>query len=184
MFFQGWRLHLVLVACLLSAGVLLGGQHVYREFFVQRPLMETLRAEKGVQGVRLERTGNTEKVMVELEPVDSLKQTYLRLEQLLHRFYPDGKVELIVVDHRSPALEQVWGRCQFAVYEAAVRGNFTTMAEEVEKETQEQGVKLKLDVDRGHIYVALFQGSSYLYEIVPRETPGRGEDGGGEIDGA
>ncbi|MGB9858404.1 MAG: hypothetical protein ACPLQP_00545 [Moorellaceae bacterium] len=184
MFFQGWRLHLVLVACVLSAGVLLGGQHVYQEFFVQRPLVETLQAEQGVQGVRLERAGDTEKVMVELQPVDSLKQTYLRLEQLVHCFYPDGQVELIVVDHRSPALEQVWERCQFAVYEAAVRGNFTTMAEEVERETREQGVKLKLDVDGGHIYVALFQGPSYLYEIIPRETQGRAGDVGGEADGA
>lgn len=184
LFLQGWRLHFIFLACILSVGLFFAGQFAYQEFFLEKPLREKLQAEQGVQGVRMGRTGDVEQVIVELGPVENLEKTYLNVNRVLHRFYRQGAVQLIIRDQRSPALEQAWEKIQFAIYEAAVRGNFTAMAKEVEREANERGVRLKLDMDRNYIYVALYQGFNYLYEIVPREPQGKSLSSGGEISGA
>ncbi|GFN23790.1 hypothetical protein [Thermanaeromonas sp. C210] len=175
---QGWRLPYVVVACLLSAAFFFGGQFVYERFFLDRPVWEELQAEPGVERVKVQRADGTEEVVVELGRVENLEATYRSLEGTLERYYRPGTFQLLITDRRSPALEELWDKGQFAVYEAAVRGNFTAMARELESQARAAGMDIKLDMDGRRIYVALYQGPYYLYEIVPCRLQGDGAAGG------
>jgi len=165
----------VAAACLLSAALFWGGQFVYEKFFLDRQVREELQALTGVEGVTVQRVDGMERVVVDLGRVENLKATYRSLEGTLERYYRPGTFRLLLADRRSAALEELWAQGQFAVYEAAVRGNFTSMAQELESRARAAGMEIKLDMDGRRIYVALYQGPYYLYEIVPWGL--RGEEG-------
>ncbi|MCG0278337.1 MAG: hypothetical protein L5656_07370 [Thermanaeromonas sp.] len=179
MFGQGWRLHYVILACFVSLALLGGGHFLYQKFLWEKALVKKLQSVPQVEGVTFRRTKN--KVEIKLGPTPDLKQTYLQVEEAIGEFFRENIPEVVIRDERSPVLSQVWEKTQFAVYEAAARGTYTVMAEEIEKIAQDHGVEARLAVDGERIYVALYQDGYFLYEVVPiirlKVPLGRGENG-------
>ncbi|MGI9952508.1 hypothetical protein V3F56_09125 [Moorellaceae bacterium AZ2] len=128
--------------------------------------------------MKVQKADGGEQVVVELGRVENLEETYLSLERTLQQYYRPGTFRLVITDRRSPALKELWDKGQFVVYEAAVRGTFTAMANELESQARAAGINLRLDMDGRRIYVALYQGSYYLYEIVPWQLQGDRAAGG------
>lgn len=176
MFGQNWRLPHVILACFLSLALAYGGQYLYRHFIWERALKQSLQRIPEVQSVVLKDGRNT--VEVELGATPDLKQTYMRVEDALQPFYR-GQVPRIALRGRpSDELLKVWEESQFAVYEAAVRGTFTAMAQEVKRTSNAYGVDARLDMDGYRIYVALYKDPYFFYEVVPLENPlGASEEG-------
>lgn len=169
MFGQGWRLHYIILACFLSLTLLGGGHLLYKKLVWEKSLEKRLQSIPQVEGVTLKR--DEERIEVELGPTPDLKQTYLQVEEALRDFYRGSPPELVIRDQRSPVLVEVWEETQFAVYEAAVRGTFTAMAQEMEKKSQMYGVEARLAMDGKRIYVALYKDAHFLYEIIPLAPP-------------
>ncbi|WP_258360454.1 hypothetical protein [Moorella sulfitireducens (nom. illeg.)] len=177
MHFKGWRLHFILLAALLTLGLLSGGQWVYRHYSQEKPLAATLKANPAVQEVTVTRAAEDLEVKVTLGPGADLPQAYRQVQEAVGKLYGREQVELVIQDHRSPYLEGLWRQCQFAVYEAAARGNFTQMAATVEELARRSGIdRYAVDVDTDFIYLQFSQGQDYLYQVIPRSNDvARGE---------
>lgn len=164
MFGQGWRLHYIILACFLSLTLLGGGHLLYKKLVWEKSLEKRLQSIPPVEGVILK---DKDRIEVELGPTLDLKQTYLQVEEALYDFYRGSPPQLVIRDQRSPVLNEVWEETQFVVYEAAVRGTFTAMAQEMEKKAKMHGVEARLAMDGKRIYVALYKDEHFLYEIIP-----------------
>lgn len=165
MFGQGWRLHYVILACFISLTLLGGGHFLYQKLLWEKALEKKLQSIPYVEDVSLKKGKN--KIEIKLGPTPDLKQTYLQVEEVLGDSYHGSLPEIIIRDERSPLLVEVWEKTQFTVYEAAARGTFTVMAEEIEKKSQDRKVEAQLAMDGKRIYIALYKDNHFLYEIVP-----------------
>ncbi|QGP93441.1 hypothetical protein MGLY_28490 [Neomoorella glycerini] len=179
MHFKGWRLQFVFLAALLTLGLLTGGQWAYRHYSQEKPLADTLKSDPAVQEATVIRTADGLEVRVILGPGADLPQAYRQVQETVHKLYGRQQVKLVIQDRRSPALESLWRESQFAVYEAAVRGNFTQMAATVDRLARQAGIDhYAINVDDNYIYLQFSQGQAYLYQVVPRQnyvTRGEGQ---------
>ncbi|MDK2815449.1 MAG: hypothetical protein PWR22_77 [Moorella sp. (in: firmicutes)] len=167
--FKGWRLHFIFLAALLTVGLLTGGQWAYRHYSREKPLANTLKAIPAVQEATVTRMAERLEIRVILGPGADLPQAYRQVQEAVHRLYGEEQVKLVIQDRRSPALESLWRESQFAVYEAAVRGNFTQMAATVDRLARQAGIDhYAVNVDDNYIYLQFSQGQDYLYQVVPR----------------
>ncbi|WP_338825556.1 hypothetical protein MHOCP_11350 [Moorella humiferrea] len=177
MHFKGWRLHFIILAALLTLVLLIGGQWVYLHFSQEKPLADTLKANPAVQAMEVTRTAEVLEVRVILSPGVDLPVVYRQVQEAVAKHYGREGVKLIIQDHRSPALENLWRQSQFAVYEAAVRGNFTQMAATVSELARQAGVdQYAVNIDDSYIYLQFSRGQDYLYQVIPRnDALNRGE---------
>jgi predicted nucleotidyltransferase len=160
--------------------LLTGGQWAYRHFSQEKPLADTLQSDPAVQEATVNQISGGLEVKVLLEPGVDLPRVYRQVQEDVHRLYSREPVRLIIEDHRSAALENLWRESQFAVYEAAAAGNFTSMAAAILELADRAAVdSYAVNMDDSYIYVQFSQGQAYLYQVVPRQNHGlRGEEPG------
>lgn len=175
--FKGWRLQFIFLAAILSISLLTGGQWVYRHFSQEKPLSEFLKEEGAVRDVLVSRTAEGLEIKIFMGPVDNLQLAYNRIDAEVRRVYGMQAVKLVLVDNPNAELEGLWRHSQYAVYEAAVRGNLTDMADSIERLAREAGIDgYAVNVDERNIYLQFNQGNDYLYQVIPRQIHGsRGE---------
>lgn len=170
MIFAGLRIHLIIVFLAVTLAVLLAGDLLYQRLLVQEPLKEELIAITGVKQVEI--SGN--KVKVHLGQVEDLRQTYTRLQAIASRH----KLPVEITSTADPLLEGAWDKAQFAIYEAASRGNFTDMVTRVEQEMAAAGIEdYRLALDDSYIFFQARHGPHTLYRIVPRRDAKEGAAG-------
>lgn len=171
----------VLAAFAVTAALLFGARTAWQARQVDRPLLAALEAVPGVEAVRAGRTAGVRVFEVTLGPVTDLQRTYRALDRTIadRLGAPATAYRLTVRDDRDEALEAVFFRIHFAVYEAAARSTFTDLAAVVAALDPADGVdRAEVRVDGRRIYLQLHRGDRYLYEVVPRTSPGAGASGG------
>jgi len=176
--FKGWRLQFVILTALLSLVLLTGGHWVYRHYTQEKPLTSALIDETAAQEVEISKTATGMEIKVMLGPVGNLQQAYRQVEARIMEVYGQQPVKLVIQDRRSPALEGLWLESQYAIYEAAVKGNFTQMAATVDQLARKASLDhYAVNIDGKNIYLQFSQGQDYLYQVVPRQIYAiRGEE--------
>lgn len=170
----GWRIDVVLLAFGLGLLVALGGQQVYLWWQVEAPLVAELTELDGVEEVRLEEgPGGKHEAWVSLGAEARLIDLYGPLTRRLQdRLGSD--VSLVLVDRRSPELQQAWDTLSFMVQEGAATGELDLMRRRVETWAAAKGLSAQLFVDDRYIYASLKKGGHYLYDVVSRQDVGAG----------
>jgi len=170
----GWRIDLVLLAFALGLVVALGGQQAYLWWQVEAPLVAKLTELDGVDEVRLEEgRGGRREVWVALEADARLVDLYGPLiRQLQDRLGPD--VSVVLVDRRSPELQEAWDTLSFMVQEGAATGELELMRRRVASWAAARGLDTQLHVDDRNIYVSLKKDGYYLHDVVGRQDAGAG----------
>lgn len=171
----------VLVALLVTLSVLSGSYMLYRRFWVTRPTELLLKSDPDIEEVKVERGEHGVVVKVRLRPVKDLAVSYARLEEILVSRLGDSGYRIVLEDRRDEELEEAYHAIHFFIAEAAQTGNFSEMAERVEKTLGPMGLgAYRVTVTGKAIFVQIYSSdhSRYLYEIVSRfpetGTPAKG----------
>ncbi|WP_026485851.1 hypothetical protein [Caldanaerobius polysaccharolyticus] len=152
----------------LTLLILAGGFKAYQGVYNNRTI-EDVKQIHGVLDASIEKSGDSYTVWVKIGKVSNFKDVYTKARDVIKARY--GKYNIKVVDNRDSVLENIYYGIHFAIYEAAVEGNFLDMKREVDKELANNNLdSYKIFVDDYNVYVQLIKGSKYLYEIVPRQT--------------
>lgn len=161
----------VLLALLVTLSVLSGSYMLYRRFWVTRPIELLLKSDPDVEEVRVERGEQGVVVKVRMRPVKDLALSYARLEEVLTSRLGDSGYRLVLEDRRDEELQEAYHAIHFFIAEAAQRGNFSEMADRVERTLEPMGLgSYRVTVTGKAIFVEIYSPdhSRYLYEIVPR----------------
>lgn len=139
---------------------------------IDRPLIAALSARPGVQRVELSKRDGVTAVRVGLGRVDNLQQEYEAIERAAQEVRGLGPFRVELDDARDPALEKALYRLHFALQEANATGRFTKMAADLKAAAQNEGIEEpRVYVSADRIYVSLYRGDHYLYEVLPRTRP-------------
>jgi hypothetical protein len=163
------RFSSIIVGMLLSFGVLVGVNWLYQQYLVKAPLGEALSQRTEIIAWSLKEDSNKTVLMLELGPVSNLKESCRAILDITTQYLGDKGIEILIVDHRSPELEEVRYDLQFSLYEAIAQGNFIQMSEKILVLVEPAKLdKYQVFVDENYLYIQLFKNTNYLYEVIPR----------------
>lgn len=166
MTFRGYRLHIIVIACVLLVTIGLGVRHLVYGQRIIGPLERDFASIDGVSEAMLEQRGDHTDIVLTIGPIEDLARVYREAETLRDERLPGAR--LILKDERNESLIDSYRHIHFAVYEGAVTGRFTRMAAVVDELAQTLPVDgVKVSVDERFIYVQLAADGAYLYEMVP-----------------
>lgn len=173
MSWSGWRLYWIVIFGAVTLAVLWGGGAFYDRYYVHDPLQEALLQVDGVVAVEIAE----DQVEVKLAHISDLSETFTQLRKVMDDSSYQGRI--VIKDNPAPKLEAAWDKIHLAIYEAASRANFQSMAATVDRVAAvERIASYAVKVDNDNIYVQLSDGSHYLYRIIPRQAGGEGGSSG------
>ncbi len=166
---KGIRIYIVLAAVAVTLAILLTVQFFHQKYNVEQPLFKLYSQTKLVNDVKLEEKDNSVTVVLDVKETDNLRKAYQDLNEYTSEIMGNKNFTIQLKDKRSKVLEKAYYESQFIIYEAIAKGDFTRMAEVIEKNANKVGARSMVFVDEKNIYVEFLKDGSYLYEIVPRQ---------------
>jgi hypothetical protein len=168
LYLKGLRIPVIIVIAILSLILLTGGQWAYQEFSVQRPFIEKVTNLPNVISVELDHNNNPSRLEVKLGSAGGTVETVTQLSKIASGTY-NKAVVLRLIDQRNDELSEILEASQFYIYEALSNGNYSAMYSNIENlANQFQIDQWNLSMNNQHIYLELFKGPNYLYEVIPR----------------
>lgn len=166
---KGLRIYIVIAAVAVTLAVLLTIQFAHQKYNVEQPLFKLYSQTKLVNDVKLEEKGNSVTVVLDVKETDNLRAAYQELNKYTREIMGNTDFTIQLKDKRSKILEQAYYESQFIIYEAIAKGEFTRMAEVIQKNADKVGARALVFIDEKNIYVEFIKDGSYLYEIIPRQ---------------
>lgn len=146
--------------------ILLLGNYLWQRTAVERPLLQVLKQDEAVIKAAFISDGRKPTVEVVLGDLTHLSLAVRRIDAMIKKMQPNV-AQVIYQDLSNEALERVYDRLHFAVYEAKATGNFVTLEERFLSIVSDSSLTFyRLEVDSEAIYVQLHDGGSYLYRVV------------------
>lgn len=171
---KSFKWPVAIVAFLLTLVLAVGGVQLRQRQLVNEPLFKRLNELEQVKTVDLRKEGGTQVVVVTLNYVDDLPETYRQLNDEISRLLGQKRYRLEIVDGRDQTLEAAFIAVHLALYEGEHRGNFTDMGGHVADVLADMGIEEhKVIVDNENIYLQIKNGDAYLFEVIGRTNRGR-----------
>ncbi|MDD2233894.1 MAG: hypothetical protein PHZ11_02075 [Desulfitobacteriaceae bacterium] len=161
------RITLVGLVAFLVFGLLMGGQIIYKKFWLDASMLQKSQEIPGVLSAKIVEVNGQQELDVETGKIIDLPATSMMLEKLA------GKMPIRYLDQRNDELEQILKQMQFSLQESIVRGNFTEMERNVKVIADNAGVQINLNMDNNNIYLVLNKGEAQLVAVLERNGQAR-----------
>lgn len=178
---QNIRLTTVVIAMIITLGLLLGSQNLYERYIVNEELTQEIEKVVNLEEIKIAKKEKPPTVYLRTSQIKDLQADYQKLEKIVHQQL-GPEYQIILLDQRTPKLQALYEECQFPIYEAISMGNFQRMYQTLRKKAEGAHVNYRISVDLYNIYVQFQDRKGYLYEIIPR-YPRLAIDEKGRLDG-
>lgn len=160
------RIALISLIGILVFGLLLGGQLVYKNKWVNGNLTQQSLEIEGVISAEVITKDGLSELQVKTSQVENLQNVSRELKTV------SGKHPIRLIDQRTDELEKIFQLMQFSLQEGIVRGNFTEMERNVKELADKSGVEVSLTMDSEAIYLTLNKEEAQLLEVIERHGQG------------
>lgn len=160
------RIALISLIGVLVFGLLLGGQLVYKNKWVNGTLTKESQQIQGVLSATIATYDGQSELVAQTSGIDNLQKTSLELQRI------SGMRPIRFVDQRTPELERTFQQMQFPIQEGIVRGNFTEMEQTLRVLADKNGAKMSLSMDNSAIYLTLTKEEGQLVAVLERHGQG------------
>ncbi len=172
------QLGLIVLAFLVTIGMLFGGQALTAKLKVENPLEKDLRQQKAIRDYKIKEEKDGLAVTVKLQKVDDLQKVLDYVKQKVASYYNQPIKSFKIIDRRNQELESLRYQLSFYLEEAIVSGHYIQLKTALESCP---GVKAKAYFSQNSMYLQLEKGRNYLYEVLPNHLqPDKGDINGGE----
>ncbi len=161
------------VIALVTLTLLWQGRTLWSHFALLKPVEQSLAGINGIKEFHWEKNSpaSPAKLNITIEQADNLAITYTAVTGILDRTLGADGWQIVIRDHRSPALEQRYWSLQYPIQESIFTGNFTLMATRVQA-----GARGAVYVDNRNIYLQLSRDGAELYAVIPRQSGGASQN--------
>lgn len=160
------RIALISLIGILVFGLLLSGQLVYKNKWVNGTLTQESQQIQGVLSAKIASHDGQSEILVQTSQIDNLQKASLQLQKI------SGMRPIRYVDQRTPELERIFQQMQFPIQEGIAKGNFTQMEQTLRELADKNNVTLNLAMDNAAIYLTLTQDESQLVAVLERHGQG------------
>jgi hypothetical protein len=165
--FKNLHMGLIILAFLVTVGLLFGGRVLTTKFKVEGPLARDLHRIKAISDFKLKQERDGITVAFKLQKVGNLQQVLDYVQQKVFLYYNQPVKTFKIVDRRNHSLEELRYQLSFYLEEAIVSGHYIQLKTAMDSY---RGVIVKVYFDPSNLYLQLEKGSNYLYEVLPIPT--------------
>ena len=163
------RLVPIVLIVVVTLGVLIAGFKAYEHFNLVTPLQTRIEQNSAVQSATVE-VGNPSIIRLVLKPVDKLNNrdlqtTYLNLVNAVESL-TGRNANLVIEDRRDATLTSDYEQLEPVLLSGLRKGNYTQMLANFGRQATQDGIYSRVTIDQHHVYVQLWTGSHYLYDIL------------------
>ncbi|HQA06454.1 MAG TPA: hypothetical protein PKW25_00135 [Syntrophomonadaceae bacterium] len=162
------RIVVVLLAMILTIGILFGGYSVYKVYGVEKPVETKLSALPAVSSVSIDKNKKVYEIKLQLGAVENLQSAYTEIENALNRYFKVNDYQLQIIDNRNEKLELFYLQIQPAVQQTAAKSEFVWLDAYLDEKCSQTGLTYNLMIDEKNIYIQIMDSPYYLYEVVVR----------------
>lgn len=146
-------------------GILSGIQFGWEKFYHYVPAVAKISNLLGIEAVNL-KPANTGKILeVKVGNVPNIRKTSLEILDIA------AGDKVLLIDKRTPELQNVLETVKFNIEEAIAIGSFSTLNQSVAEISRAAGLdNSRVFIDSSYIYLQLQKSDSYLYEVFPRSS--------------
>jgi hypothetical protein len=166
---KGMKIHIIILACVLTLAAALLGQRFFYQQRVADPLQASLSAVPGVEKATVQNNNGKRVIDLQLQDNANLWSVYSTVNQLGQQNLGATFAGVVVKDNRDNALTDSFYRMHFHVQQAIATGLFTNMAAGIDAIAQQDKLSdHKVFVDEANVYIQLKNGDHHLYEVIAR----------------
>lgn len=144
---------------------------LWQHYALAKPLTQAIQEIDGVETVTLEpldKNQSSQEIQITLNPVANLQATYQTISNKVTSIVGDKKVKIVLHDHRTPELEQLYYSIHYFIYEGIYTGKFSSMSDMIEKKAAASKIKALVYMDTNYIYLQLTNTAGNLVQVIPR----------------
>jgi NACalpha-BTF3-like transcription factor len=163
---------IIVIGILISFTAASSSYYFWQQYVVTKPLTQTIQEIDGVEQVTLDAPDKKQgirEVHVTLANVDNLQTTYQLINDTIEANLGTKKFKLILRDHRTPELEQLYYSLHYHIYEGIFTGKFGTMSEIIQEKAAAANTQAQVYMDANYVYLQLTTTTGNLYQVFPRQ---------------
>ncbi len=161
------RLWLVILAFLVTIGVLFGGQRLTAKYRAEDPTRRAVENIKAVRHFEVKKVSDGLTVELKLDKVGNLEIILDSIKQKVESYYNLPVRNFIINGRTDQKLQQTRYNLSFYLEEALESGRYIQLKEALDGY---QPVKARVYLGIDFIYIQLENENHYLYEAIPRES--------------
>ena len=163
----------IVVITIVLTLVVLGGSHFFwQQYALDKPLAQVIQAIDGIETLTFDNGDKNESpknIHITLNNVTNLQKTYQSTNDSIIKILGSKKYKIIIHDHRTPELEQLYYSMHYHIEEAIFTGKFGVMAEIIQNKAIAANTKAQVYIDADSLYVQLMSDNGNLYMVLPRQ---------------
>lgn len=159
------KIHYIVLVAVVSFALLLGGYNIYTTHYLEEPMINNISELTQVKSVEINSAENL--INVELAEGVPLKDAHKIIKPLVGEQF-----SLQYASNASANLTDVFEKSNFIIQQGLKQGEYYFMYESLTKLYDEAGLTHNFVLDGDNLYIQLYDGNNYLYEVIPRTTKG------------
>jgi|GEM_PF-2634412 len=167
---KGYSVPVILIALILTLGILFSAGWIYTELAIKKPLGQHLSEVQGVKSYTIENGAENMVLIIELGPVDNIKTSYMSLSEIAGSHIMNNQgYEIRIIDDPNSQLITLWNDIQFYAYQSLVQGDFVAMKEGVERIVAvNENISYQVYISETHLFFQIHYNENYIYRILYR----------------
>ncbi|WP_028307294.1 hypothetical protein [Desulfitibacter alkalitolerans] len=167
---KGFSLPVIIIAFILTLGILISINWVYTEMAIKKPLGQQLSEVDGVKGYTIENGPEKMVLTVELGLVDNIETSYMSLSEIAQSHFKNSEgYEFRIIDNPNKQLITLWNEIQYYAHQSLVQGDFVTLKESLESIAKDnEGVNYQVHINETHLFIQVQSHDEYIYRILER----------------
>lgn len=172
--FRGFRIHVALLALVVTLAGLAGAALLYRQQHLAGPLARELGAVAPVKALAVDYVNRLPVIGLTLGAVPDLSATYTLLDGVAQRTYGAGGYRLEIRGEQTSTLDVFYARAQLLLWQAVQQGDYAAMSDAIAAEARNAGLTgARLGVTAERVFLQADDGADHhLYVVVPRQIGG------------
>jgi len=169
---KGFSVPIILIAFILTLGILFSAGWIYTELAVKKPLGQHISEVQGVKSYTIENGTENMVLTIELGMVDNIKTSYMSLSEIaVSHIMNNQGYEIRIIDNPNPKLISLWNDMQFYAHQSLVQGDFVAMKEGVERiAAVNENISYQVYISETHLFFQIHYYKNYIYRILQRPT--------------
>lgn len=163
---------IIVIGILIAFTAASSSYYFWQQYVVAKPLTQAIQEINGVEQVTLDTSDKKQgvrEVHVTLTNVDNFQTTYQLINDTIEANLGTKKFKLILNDHRTPELEQLYYSLHYHIYEGIFTGKFGTMSEIIQEKAAAANIQAQVYMDANYVYLQLTTTTGNLYQVFPRQ---------------
>lgn len=164
------RLKPLVVTLVVSMTVLIGGWFLYQNVAIQSPVEQIAKEVSDVTAAKANVTNDKIQLSIQVQPDANIRQIVERIQKESKSTLDHKKLEIVVSNPSSEALDDWWSTALFAVAQAMENKQYTDIPKALEQASasmNQDQFKATAEMDEHNVYISLTDGKASKYIILP-----------------